>query len=64
MNLMCSWRDLAAFVVGICMLAAPAMAAESEEDLAKQLSNPVANLISMRFQSLVIVYRASRGRCS
>ena len=37
MNLMRSWRDLVAFVVGICMLAVPAIAAESEEDLAKQL---------------------------
>jgi hypothetical protein len=54
MNLVRSWRDLAAFVVGICMLAALASAAESEEDLAKQLSNPVCAIQRHLFVSKMI----------
>jgi hypothetical protein len=44
------WRYLAAAIIGIGLHGGTAMAAESGADLAKQLSNPVANLISMPFQ--------------
>lgn len=45
------WLRTAGIVVSIAILAAPVLAADSDEELAKKSQNPIANLISLPLQN-------------